>query len=106
MTVAGIRELGYTAIHADSATTALRQLDEHPNLAFLFTDVVMPDMNGRLLAEEARRRQPGLSILFTTGYTQDAVVHNGVLDQTMQLLPKPFNLEQLAFKLQEVIGLT
>ncbi|MGI4796369.1 MAG: ATP-binding protein [Janthinobacterium lividum] len=104
MTVASLRELGYTVIHADSAVAALRQLDEHPALSLLFTDVVMPDMNGRQLAEEATRRQPGLKVLFTTGYTQDAVVHNGVLEPGMQLLPKPFNLEQLAFKMHEVLG--
>lgn len=104
MTVAALRELGYTAIHADNATGALRQIDEHPDLALLFTDVVMPDMNGRQLAEEAARRRPGLKILYTTGYTQDAVVHNGVLDSNVNLLPKPFSLEQLALKLREVIG--
>ena len=106
LTVAVVRELGYTVIHADNATSAFRQLDEHPGLTLLFTDVVMPDMNGRQLAEEAKRRQPGLKVLFTTGYAPDAVIHNGVLDPTMHLLPKPFTLEQLAAKLHAVIGST
>lgn len=104
LTVAAVRELGYTAIHADSATSALRQLDQHPDVTLLFTDVVMPDMNGRRLSEEARRRRPTIKVLFTTGYTQDAVVHNSVLDPTVHLLPKPFTVEQLAFKLHEIIG--
>ncbi len=106
MTVAALRELGYSAVHADSATTALRQLDEYPNVTLLFTDVVMPDVNGRELADEAIRRRPGLKVLFTTGYTRDAVVHNGILNPDVQLLPKPFSLEQLAHKLHQVLSPT
>ena len=106
LTVAALRELDYTVVHASHANAALRQLDAHPNVTLLFTDVVMPDMNGRELAEEAQRRRPGLKVLFTTGYARDAVVHNGILDPDVQLLPKPFNLDQLALKVREAIGVS
>ena len=90
--VATPRRLGHSAVYADSAIAALRQLDEYPNVAMLFTDVVMPDVNGRKLAEQAVRRRPGLKVLFTTGYTRDAVAHCGILDPDVQLLPEPFSL--------------
>ena len=69
----------------------------------MFTDVVMPEMSGRQLATLARERQPQLKVLYTTGYTRNAVVHNGVLDAATHLLVKPFTLEQLARKIREVI---
>jgi two-component SAPR family response regulator len=66
--------------------------------------VVMPDMNGRKLAEEALKRRPELRILYTTGYTRNAIVHNGVLDPDVQLLAKPFTIESLAQKLDEILS--
>src|SRR5665811_1265254 len=98
-----LRELGYTVIAVDSAAAALRVLAKRPDLTLLFTDVVMPDMNGRKLAEEAQRRKPDLKVLYTSGYTRNAIVHNGVLDTRVQLISKPFTLEQLALKIREVL---
>jgi CheY-like chemotaxis protein len=102
-TVDALRELGYSVIHAGSAADALRRLDEHPDVALLFTDIVMPVTNGRKLAEEALARRPGLKVLFTTGFTKNAVVHNGVLDPGVNFIAKPFTLDQLAAKLREVL---
>jgi len=96
-------ELGYRVLEADGAATALRLLDAHDEIDLLFTDVIMPEVNGRKLAEEARRRRPGLKVLFTTGYTRNAVVHNGVLDPGVELLGKPFTIEQLGAKLRTVL---
>ncbi|MFC4727647.1 hybrid sensor histidine kinase/response regulator [Coralloluteibacterium thermophilus] len=96
-------ELGYRVLEADGATSALRQLEAHPDIALLFTDVVMPEVNGPRLADEARRRRPGLKVLFTTGYPRDAVVHNGVLGNAVDLLGKPFTVEELAAKVREVL---
>jgi signal transduction histidine kinase len=96
-------ELGYAVLHAASAAGALAILDREPNVKLLFTDVVMPDVNGKKLAEEALRRRPGLKVLFTTGYTANAVVHNGVLDAGVQFLSKPFSLDQLAAKVRAVL---
>ncbi|MDQ3558909.1 MAG: PAS domain-containing protein [Pseudomonadota bacterium] len=102
-TVDALGELGYRVLEADGAQVALRLLDAHPEIALLFTDVVMPDVNGRKLADEARRRRPDLKVLFTTGYTRNAVVHNGVLDPGVELIGKPFTIEELAAKVREVL---
>jgi DNA-binding response OmpR family regulator len=64
---------------------------------------VMPDTNGKKLADEARRRRPELKVLFTTGYTANAVVHGGVLDAGVNFLSKPFTLNQLAAKVRSVL---
>jgi CheY-like chemotaxis protein len=104
LTVEALTELGAIALEADGGLAALRVLDAHADVALLFTDVVMPEMNGRRLAEEALRRRPELKVLFTTGYTRNAVVHNNTLDPGVHLLVKPFTLEQLAQKLREVLG--
>jgi len=98
-----LRELGYTAISADGPTEALRVIDEQPEITMLFTDIVMPDMNGRKLADLARAARPDLKILFTTGYTRNAVVHNGMLDIGVAFLPKPYNIGDLARKVREVL---
>ncbi|WP_398491771.1 ATP-binding protein [Variovorax sp.] len=101
--VDALTELGYRVLEADGAAAALRQLEAHPEIALLFTDVVMPEVNGAKLAEEVRRRWPAVKILFTTGYTRNAVVHNGVLDAGVELIGKPFTLEALAVKVREVL---
>ena len=101
--VEALTELGYRVLEAEGAATALRLLDRHEEVALLFTDIVMPEVNGRNLAEEAKRRRPGLKVLFTTGYTRNAVVHNGVLDPGVELLGKPFTIEQLSAKLRAVL---
>lgn len=97
-------ELGYTVLESEGAADALAILDNRPDVKLLFTDVVMPDMDGRKLAEEAIRRRPGLKVLFMTGYTPNAVVHGGVLDPGVQLLSKPFTLDQLATKMRAALG--
>ncbi|ADX48075.1 PAS/PAC sensor hybrid histidine kinase [Paracidovorax avenae ATCC 19860] len=101
--VEALRELGYRVLEADGAAAALKLIDAHPEIDLLFTDVVMPDVNGRKLAEEALRRRPGLKVLFTTGYTRNAVVHNGVLDAGVHLLGKPYTLEDLAQRVREAL---
>jgi signal transduction histidine kinase/CheY-like chemotaxis protein len=103
MSVDALRELGYTVIQAADANQALEQLRLQPRIDLLFTDVVMPDMNGRRLAEIARGERPDLKILYTTGYTRNAVVHNGMLDPGVAFLPKPFTIDQLARKVREVL---
>jgi signal transduction histidine kinase len=99
-----LRELGYTVLASESASSALAILDSRPDVVLLFTDVVMPDVNGKKLADEALRRRPDLKVLFTTGYTPNAVVHGGVLDAGVKLLTKPFTLAQLASKVRAVLN--
>ena len=101
--VDALTELGYHVLEADGAPKALRLLEEHPEISLMFTDVVMPEMNGAKLAEAARALRPDLKILFTTGYTRNAVVHNGKLDEGVDLIGKPFSLEALALKIRAVL---
>ena len=69
----------------------------------LFTDVVMPRMSGSELAAEARRMQPGVKVLYTSGYTRNAVDHNGRLDPGVEMIAKPFTFEGLAQKVRDVL---
>ena len=103
LTADALHELGYTVFDADSAANALATLDRVADVRLLFTDVVMPDINGRKLADEAVRRRPGLKVIFTTGYTANAVVHGGVLDKGVHFISKPFTLDQLATKVRTVL---
>ena len=102
-TVDMLRDLGYTVVPAADGKQALEQLELRPLITLLLTDVVMPEMDGRKLADEARRRRPSLPILFTTGYARNAVVHTDAFDVGVSLLPKPFTLEQLSRKVRTVI---
>lgn len=103
VTVDALRELGYTVVEAGSPSDALQQLTANPKIALLLTDIVMPEMNGRNLAERALELKPGLKVIYTTGYTRNAVVHNGILDAGVAFLPKPFSIEQLANKVRQVL---
>lgn len=98
-----LRELGYTVLHADSGPAALAMIDAGQDVTLLFTDVVMPEMTGRQLADEALRRLPGLKVVYTTGYTRNAIVHNGVIDPGTNFLAKPFGIDQLAAKIREAL---
>jgi signal transduction histidine kinase/CheY-like chemotaxis protein len=101
---AAIAEMGYVVIAARTGPEALRLLNTAKIVDLLFTDVVLPDgMNGRELADEARRRRPGLKVLFTTGYTRNAIVHNCELDAGVNLIGKPFTALDLSAKLREVL---
>jgi len=98
-----LAELGYHVLEASDGNEALGVLEEHPEITLLFTDVGLPGgLNGRRLAEEARARMPSLKILFATGYAKSAVGHNGVLDSGVELLEKPYTVEALARKLQQM----
>jgi len=103
LSVDTLRELGYTVVQASDASQALAVLTLQPRIDLLFTDIVMPDMNGRRLADAAREARPDLKVLYTTGYTRNAIVHNGMLDPNVAFLPKPFTMEQLAVKVRQVL---
>lgn len=103
VTVDSLRELGYSVIHASNGKAALALLEANSRVDLLFTDVVMPEMSGRTLADEALKQRPDLKVLYATGYTRNAVVHNGMLDQGVAFLTKPFTMEQLAAKVRAVL---
>jgi signal transduction histidine kinase/CheY-like chemotaxis protein len=92
-----IESLGYTTLEAANASDALRIIDDVPAIDLLFTDVIMPGpMNGRQLVDEALNRRPGLKTLYTSGYTENAIVHHGRLDSGVLLLAKPYRKSELA----------
>jgi len=102
--VDALSELGYQVLSADGAASALPLLQAHPNIALLFTDVVMPGVNGRQLADQALARHPHLKVLFATGNSRNALVDDGVLDANVQLIGKPFTIGELATRVRAVLS--
>ena len=98
-----LNDLGYRVLDAGDGASALAILDREPGIDLLFTDVVMPGMNGRQLADEALRRRPELRILFTTGYTRNAIIHQGRLDPGVDLLGKPYTFDDLANRIRTLL---
>ncbi len=98
-----LQELGYKVVVAEDAKKALALLDANPGVNLLFTDVVMPDMSGRELVKEALSRRPDLKVVYTTGFSRNAMIHNGVIDPDVNFLPKPFTVENLARKVRSVL---
>ena len=102
-----LRDLGYNVLEAKDGLAGLKLLDAHPQIRILFTDVGLPGgMNGRQLADEARRRKPHLRVLFTTGYARNAIVHDGRLDPGVELITKPYAQAALSTKLREMLDAT
>ncbi|MCP4619496.1 MAG: PAS domain S-box protein [Bradyrhizobium sp.] len=100
-----IESLGYATLEAGNATEALALIDRHPGISLLFTDVIMPGpMNGRQLAIEAARRLPRLKMLYTSGYTENAIVHHGRLDHGVLLLAKPYRKSELARMIRQALA--
>jgi two-component system NtrC family sensor kinase len=100
-----LREHGFRVLTAYDGASGLQLLKDHPEIALLFTDVVLPrGMNGRQLADEALRLRPKLPVLFATGYTRNAIIHQGRLDPDVELLTKPFTPEVLARKVRQLLG--
>ncbi|WP_321373933.1 PAS domain-containing protein [Pseudomonas extremaustralis] len=97
-------ELGYTAHQAADARTALPLLESDLRVDLLVTDVGLPGMNGRQLAEIARQYRPGLKVLFMTGYAQKAAERQGFLEDGMDMVAKPFSIDLLATKIRSMIS--
>lgn len=95
-------ELGCEVIEAQDGDAALNVLATR-RVDIRLTDVVMPGMNGRALAEEAKRRRPGLKVLYMTGYSRDAIVHQGRLDPGVSVIQKPFTQSDLAQRLRSIL---
>jgi DNA-binding response OmpR family regulator len=99
-----LRGLEYRVIaapHAEAALELLRKADRTIDL--LLTDIIMPGCNGRELAKEAERLRPGMQVLFMTGYSRNAVVHQGRLDEGVDLLQKPVSQAQLATRVRAAL---
>ena len=99
-----LRDLGYRVLEAANGEAGLKVLREHPEIALLFTDVGLPGgMNGRKLSEAAVAQRPDLKVLFTSGYTRNAIVHDGRLDAGVELISKPFTQALLASRLRDIL---
>ena len=104
VTIGFLGDLGYNVLAAQDAAAGLDLLRKRNDIVLLFSDVVLPGgMNGRKLAEEACRMRPGLKVLFTSGYTPNAIIHGGILDPDVELLSKPFTIESLGEKLRVLL---
>ncbi len=99
-----LEDLGYTAIEAADGTAGLQVLQSDVRIDLLVTDVGLPGMNGRQLADAARVGRPDLKVLFITGYAENAVLSHGHLDAGMHVLTKPFAMEALAGRIKELIA--
>jgi CheY-like chemotaxis protein len=103
-TVETLKELGYRILEAPDAAIALNIIDQPYAIDLLFTDIVMPGgMNGRELADEAVRRRSTLKVLFTTGYTRNAIIHEGRLDPGVRLIGKPYSFDDLSIAVRTIL---
>jgi signal transduction histidine kinase len=101
-----LRRYGYHVIEARNAGEALLSCEQHPRtIHLLLSDVVMPQMNGRKLADRLLKLRPELKVLFMSGYTENAIVHHGILDSGISYLQKPLLPEMLARRVREVLDL-
>jgi two-component system, cell cycle sensor histidine kinase and response regulator CckA len=98
-----LRSYGYDVQSAPGAEEAMQLLESGTKPAMLVTDVVMPKVNGRMLADMVRNRLPGIPVLFISGYTDDIIAQHGVLREGVELLEKPFGIQDLAQKIRKML---
>jgi signal transduction histidine kinase len=99
-----LEQLGYRVLAASDAKEALRLLSDGKHVDLLFTDIVLPGaITGRVLADQAKDMRPDLRVLYTTGYTRNAIVHQGRLDPDVHLLNKPYTQQSLARKVRDML---
>ncbi|NOJ50813.1 PAS domain S-box protein [Bradyrhizobium archetypum] len=102
--LAQLHSLGYVTLDAANATEALALVHAGHAFDLLFTDVIMPGMNGRQLADEILKVRPGLKVLFTSGYTENAIIHHGRLDEGVMLLAKPYRKSDMAIMIRKALA--
>jgi CheY-like chemotaxis protein len=99
-----LHSLGYVTLDAGNAGEALAIVGAGKNFDLLFTDVIMPGLNGRQLANEIFKARPNLKVLFTSGYTENAIIHHGRLDEGVLLLAKPYRKSDMAIMIRKALG--
>jgi PAS domain S-box-containing protein len=101
---AALRAFGYQVLEAENAEEALLVYErESERIDLVLTDVVMPGLSGRELADRLKQRRPGTKVMFMSGYTDDAIVHDGALEKDAEFIQKPFSPDQLAIKVREML---
>jgi CheY-like chemotaxis protein len=99
-----LKAYGYQVVQVASASDALQYCDqERERVDLVLTDVVMPNLSGKELADRLAQRWPGIKVLFMSGYTDDAIVHHGVLDKGAEFIQKPFSPDELAVKVRAML---
>lgn len=100
-----LKKLGYTVMAASTPAEAMKLALEHSDsIDLLVTDIVMPEMNGRQLEARVRKLNPRIKSLFISGYTADVIVHEGILDEGINFLPKPFTVPEIAMAIRAALG--
>jgi CheY-like chemotaxis protein len=100
-----LSEAGHRVLSAGNGRAALRMVESHPNrIDLLVTDVVMPEMSGPELATQVARLRPSLIVLYISGFTDDALLHRGVIEEGTAFLQKPFLPETLLIRIDELLG--
>ncbi|HEC97326.1 MAG TPA: response regulator [Nitrospirae bacterium] len=100
-----LEKLGYTVLAVSTPAEALHQVETYPNdLHLLITDIVMPEMNGRSLADQLCCIKPELKCLFMSGYTVNVIAHRGILEEGVHFIQKPFSIKDLAAKVREALS--
>lgn len=104
LVIRALKRLGYTVLHASDGGQAFMQAESYQGpIHLLLTDVVMPGVNGRQLAERLARIHPDMRVLFTSGYTEDIIAHHGIVDEGLHFIAKPYSLQGLAKKIRAVL---
>jgi CheY-like chemotaxis protein len=98
-----LRDLSYVVVEASDSEAALKIVDSGHHIDLLLTDVILPNRNGRELANALLGKRPGLKVLFMTGYSRNAIVHQSRLDPGVQLIQKPFTRTTLANRVRDVL---
>jgi CheY-like chemotaxis protein len=99
-----LKDLGYNVVGTTSPNKAVKLAEEHiGELSLLLTDVVMPEMNGRVLSEKVQTISPNIKVLFMSGYNANVIAHRGVLDDGVHFISKPFTKKEIAMKVQDVL---
>lgn len=99
-----LQHLGYVVLSAGMPKEAISIIQESSNdIPLVITDVVMPEMNGRELVDQLKRIKPEIKHLFMSGYTANIIAHQGVLDEGVNFIQKPFTLRNMAIKIREVL---
>src|SRR4029077_1100551 len=104
LAAAVLRERGYQVQESENAVEALELIEGGPRFDLVITDVIMPQMSGKALHDEIKRRIPETRILLMSGYTDDALAQHGILDDGLAFLEKPFSPARLARKVREVLA--
>ena len=104
ITCTALDSLGYRTINAENGLEALKIVQEGMfNIDLLITDVIMPEMGGKELAQKLKQAIPHIKTIFSSGYTDDHIVHSGILDEGVNFLQKPFSIQSLAKKVRSVL---